>query len=273
MTTRKPLRAPALAALALALAFEAALPNAGTASQPLRISGDPCTIPLAEKLSRAFSKKTGVKVALDSGKCRSGVASLLAGNAEIGLATFNFEENRLEKSLNNHVIGKAPIVMVVNKANPVADLSQEQLKGVLSGRIRNWSRVGGKDLEIKNVMLMPCVVETMSYQAGPYGRDVRKLVPEKPGDPVAGTNALVEKDEAALGMQIYGHESPDVKVLTIDGLLPDAKNVPGKYGLYENYNVVTRGEPSGDVKAFLEFARGAEGREIMKSMRHIPLKD
>lgn len=254
------------------LTLAPSLPHADAQARKITIAGDPCTIPQAKALADAFTKKTGVEVVLLQGKCRSGVSEVLDGKADIGLATFNFDKSGLDKSLSNTVAGKAPIVMVVNKANAVNDLSQADLKAILAGKIRNWREVGGKDMAIKNVYLQPCVVETMSYQAEHYGHDINRLTPEKPGNPVAGTNALVEQDEAAIGMQLYGHESPNVKVLTVDGNLPDARSFPVKYAFYEDYNIVTKGKPSGAVKAYVDFALGDEGQKILESIKHIPLK-
>lgn len=262
-----------IVAIALAgLALAPALSHADAQARKITLAGDPCTIPQAKALADAFTKKTGVEVVLVPGKCRNGVTEVLDGKADIGLATFNFDKNGLDKSLTDTVVGKAPIVMVVNKANPVSDLSQDNLKAILAGKIRNWKEVGGKDMEIKNVYLQPCVVETMAYQAEHYGHDINRLKPEKPGNPVAGTNTLVEQDEAAIGMQLYGHESPNVKVLTVDGNLPDAKSVPAKYAFYEDYNMVTKGEPSGAVKEYIDFALSDEGQKILALLKHIPLK-
>ncbi len=241
---KKLIMAIALAGLALAPSPS----HAEARARKITLAGDPCTIPQAKALAEAFTKKTGVEVVFVPGKCRSGVTEVLDGKADIGLATFNFDKNGLDKSLTDTVVGKAPIVMIVNKANPLTDLSQDNLKAILAGKIRNWKEVGGKDMEIKNVYLQPCVVETMAYQAEHYGHDINRLKPEKPGNPVTGTNTLVEQDEAAIGMQLFGHESPNVKVLTVDGNLPDAKTFPAKYAFYEDYNMVTKGAPSGAVK-------------------------
>lgn len=260
-------------AIALAgVAFAPALSRAGAPERKITVAGDPCTIPQAKALADVFTKKTGVEVVLVQGKCRSGVSEVLDGKADIGLATFNFDKNGLDKSLVDTVVGKAPIVMIVNKSNAVNNISQADLKAILAGKIRNWKELGGKDMELKNVYLQPCVVETMSYQAEHYGHDIKQLKPEKPGNPVAGTNALVEQDEAAIGMQLYGHESPNVKVLTIDGNLPDARSFPAKYAFYEDYNIVTKGKPSGAVKEYVDFALGDEGQGILASNKHIPLK-
>ena len=48
-------------------------------------------------------------------------------------------------------------------------------------------------------------------------------------NPVAGTNKLVEENEGAMGLQIYGYGNANVKVLTVEGYLPDEKTFPAKY--------------------------------------------
>ena len=127
------------------------------------------------------------------------------------------------------------------------------------------------DMEIKNVMLMPCVTHAMSQQAASYGEDIAKITPEKKGNPSINTNILVAENEGAIGQQIYGYESKDVKVIMIDSLLPDKQNLPIKYKFYQDYNVVTHGSPQSKVKEFIDFALSTEGISIIKSMKHIPV--
>jgi len=257
------------AALVVTALFAMATP-AVSAGQ-IKIAGDPCTIPLAKKLGEAFTKKSGVEVITVQGKCRTGVSEVLGGKVDIGVSTFNFGDDQLDKSLVDTVVGKAPIILIVNKGNPVNNITNGQLKDILAGKIRNWKELGGKDMDIKNVLLAPCVTETMSHQAEHFGHDINKLIPEKPANPVAQTNELVERDEAAIGPQLVGSETPGVKVLTIDGVLPDEKTMGTSYNYFENYNMITKGAPAGAVKEYIEFAQSPEGDRILASMKHVPL--
>jgi len=52
-------------------------------------------------------------------------------------------------------IGSDELVVIVHKSNPVASLSKAQLKGIATGKIANWSEVGGPDLPIKVVVTEP----------------------------------------------------------------------------------------------------------------------
>jgi phosphate transport system substrate-binding protein len=243
------------------------------AAEVITIAGDPCTLPLARKLGEAFAKKTGNKVEFDGAACASGIYKASQGDVDIGVSTHEVVLTYLPKGTVNTVIARAPTVVVVNKNNPVNDLKLKQLKNILSGKITNWKEVGGSDLEIKNVLLQPCTTTIFSKRSAPFGKDIKRLTPEKPMDPVAGTNKLVEENEGALGLQIYGYEGQNVKVLSVDGYLPDGKLVPSKYDFYQDYNVVTKQNANSNAKAFVDFALSEEGQEIVAAMKHIAVKN
>ena len=242
------------------------------AAEVITIAGDPCTMPLAKKLGAAFSKKTGKVVEFDGASCASGIYKASQGDVNIGVSTHEVVLAYLPEGTVNTVIAKAPTVVVVNKNNPVNDLKLQQLKNILSGKITNWKEVGGNDMEIKNVLLQPCTTTIFAKRSAPFGKDIKRLLPEKAGNPVEGTNKLVEENEGAMGLQIYGYESQNVKVLSVDGYLPDGKTVPSKYNFYQDYNVVTKKDANSDTKAFIDFALSAEGQEIVASLKHIVVK-
>lgn len=246
--------------------------RSGMAAEPITITGDPCTVPLAEKLGTAFTKKTGTEVKVEAASCGSGIYKASQGAVNIGVSTHEVVLSYLPEGTVNTVIAKAPTVVLVNKANPVNDLKLQQLKDILSGKIKNWKEVGGNDSEIKNVLLQPCTTTIFPKRSAPFGKDIKRLALEKPGNPVAGTNKLVEENEGAMGLQIYGYESPNVKVVTIDGYLPDANTFPSKYDFYQDYNVVTKGNANSDTKAFVEFSLSPEGQQIVASLKHIGIK-
>ena len=245
--------------------------SSDAAAGAITIAGDPCSVPLATKLAEAYRlQNKGFEAEVSTFSCTLGVFKAADGEVDLGVSTQNGLSSNLPKGAVNTVIAKSPIVLVVNKSNPVNNLTYDQLKGILSGSIKNWKEVGGKDLEIKNIMLEPCVRHTISKQVTPYAKDLSELRPDKAGNPVEYTNKLVSENESAIGQQIYGYESNDVKVLPIDGVLPDEITIPAKYTFYQDYNMVTQGKPAGAIKDFIEFSRSAEEKKIIESMRHIP---
>lgn len=256
----------------LSMALLGLFAGTGMAAESITIAGDPCTVPLAEKLGQAFTKKTGTEVKVESAGCANGIYRASNGEVSMGVSTHEVDLTALPAGTANTIIAKAPTILLVNKANPVNNLTLQQVMDILAGKIKNWKDVGGKDLEIKNVLLQPCTTAIFGKKTAPFGPDIQRLVPEKKGNPVTGTNKLVAENEGAMGLQICGYESPDVKVITIDGYLPDENTFPAKYGFYQDYNVVTKGEPASSVKAFIDFAMSPEGQDVVSSMKHIRVK-
>ncbi len=257
---------------AAALFLSAVSTQGAMAAEAVTIMGDPCTVPLAKKLGEAFTRKTGKSVEVMGSSCGAGIYKASHGEVDIGVSTHEVVLDYLPDGTGNTVIARAPTVVVVNRGNPVNDLKLQQLRDILSGKIRNWKEVGGSDLEIRNVLLQPCTTTIFAKRSAPFGKDIKRLAPEKPGDPVEGTNKLVEANEGAMGLQIYGYESARVKVLTIDGNLPDNSTLPVKYDFYQNYNVVTSKGSSGDTQAFIDFALSQEGQAIVASLKHIGVR-
>jgi len=240
------------------------------ADTEITIAGDPCSVPLAEKLGAAFAlENQGVDVTVKSHLCMQGVYLAAEGSFTMGVSTQNGLSENLPQGAYNTVIAKSPIVLVVNRKNPVSNVTSEQLKNIFSGKIKNWKELGGNDMEIKNVMLEPCVKHTMAKRVAPYG-EISELRPEGKVNPVLYTNKLVSGNEGAIGQQIYGYEE-GVKTLTIDNNLPDMN--PERYRFYQDYNVVTRGAPEGMVKEYIEFALSPEGGKVISALKHVPLKN
>ena len=242
------------------------------AEKIISMMGDPCSLPLAEKLLEAYSARNKeFKVEVSTVGCMMGVYRAANDQADIGVSTQNGLNANLPRGASNTVIAKAPIVLVVNQNNPVSNLSYKQLQDIYDGKITNWKELGGNDVEIENVMLEPCVRYTMSKKVISYDKDISKLVPGKKVNPVTHTNFMVEQNKGAIGQQLYGYETAEVKVLSIDGILPNDNTVPDKYTFYEEYNVVTRKNPSRSIKKFIDFTRSDEGKKIIRSMKHIPI--
>jgi phosphate transport system substrate-binding protein len=91
----------------------------------------------------------GVQVAL--GGTAKGLADLLAGNADIAVATRRVRAEERQKlavlgpmtsSANEHVVALAGVAIIVNKANGVQSLNREQLTRLLGGAASDWSQFG-----------------------------------------------------------------------------------------------------------------------------------
>ena len=254
--------------LAIALAAAPAAPPAAGGSLKW-IGCDICKASFMDDAVVVFEKKSGVKIELEEMGDTKGILDLAAGKGHMGGTCRHTRNVPEERGVKQVPVAWDALVVTTHPSNGVGSLTLDQVRGVFTGKIKNWKEVGGNDLEIKNVLLQPCTITIFSKSVAPFGKDIKRLTPEKPMNPVAGTNKLVEENEGAMGLQIYGYESADVKVLTVDGYLPDEKTFPAKYKFYQDYNVITKTNMNGDTKAFVDFALSPEGQEIVAALKHI----
>jgi phosphate transport system substrate-binding protein len=80
---------------------------------------------------------------LASGKALIGMASRALNEAEVTqLTQQGFGDMRSAE--NEHVVGLDGIIVIVSPTNVVAKLSLQQLQGIFSGAVFDWSQVGGR---------------------------------------------------------------------------------------------------------------------------------
>ena len=77
----------------------------------------------------------------------SGIQAVSEGRCDIGLSSRALKDDE-KATLTETVVALDGIAMIVNPENPVSDLTVEQIADIYTGKITNWSEVGGNDAEI-----------------------------------------------------------------------------------------------------------------------------
>ena len=76
--------------------------------------------------------------------------------------------------LRDHIIGAYSVAVVVNAANPVKDLTKDQVRDIFTGAIHNWKEVGGADAPVHLYIRNPVSGTYLGFQEiamgnKPYG--------------------------------------------------------------------------------------------------------
>ncbi|MEM7700120.1 MAG: phosphate ABC transporter substrate-binding protein, partial [Verrucomicrobiota bacterium] len=80
--------------------------------------------------------------------------ALLAGEAEIGMSSRLVKDEEVESltakgmELEHHIAAYDMIAVIVNSENGLDELTLEDIQGIFTGAITNWSEVGGPDEDI-----------------------------------------------------------------------------------------------------------------------------
>lgn len=191
-----------------------------------------------------------------------GQQCVLNGSCDFGGVAGDIEGKYTDQGVKGVLIGRDAIAAIVAADNPVKQLSSAQLKGIFTGKIKNWSEVGGADLPIKAYVVKQGSATRNVFQkivlAGEDYKDAEVVTPD------ARMVPTVAKDKGAIGQISFAFiaDSKDVKALAVDGQAAVVSN--GKYPIHRPLYLTTKGDAKGDAKAFLDWAISAEGQKVVK---------
>ena len=100
-------------------------------------------------LSEAFMEANGnVTVTYNPTGSGTGIQAVQEGRCDIGLSSRGLKDEEKASGLKETVLAFDGIAVIVNPANPVEDLTLAQIADIYTGKITNWSELGGADSEI-----------------------------------------------------------------------------------------------------------------------------
>lgn len=225
--------------------------------------------PLAQKLAESYkASNPGVEIEIQAVGSSAGIKAAIDGSATIGMSSRELKEEEISEGVTPHVICKDGIAVVVNPANPVQNLTKEQVQKIFLGEIKNWKEVGGNDEEILVVSR-----ESGSGTRGAF-EEILKVEKEVEGKKVSGLveNALQAEGTGAvkanvaskansIGYVSLGYIDDTIKTLQVEGVDATAENiVSGTYPVARPFVLVTKGEVSPVDQAFLDFVMSSEGQ-------------
>lgn len=264
----------------------AVMPSAGQAGNALVFKG--CSIARSAFMSEvavAYEKAAGKKIGVTGGGATLGIRATAAGDADIGgacrppLPEFFDEEKGVYMT---HVAWDA-LVFITHPSNPVDNISLQQARDILSGKITNWKQVGGTDRPI--IVVFRSQAPEHSGKVSGVGYMTRLMLFNDP-DIDFVKNALffrysaeIERTVAKVGytLGITGISSAkkrNLKVLNLNGIEPAKKNIASaEYPLFRPLYLVTKGKPAGEAKAFIDWLIGKDGQKIISDLGIVNLKE
>jgi phosphate transport system substrate-binding protein len=260
------------------------------AAVSIQNKGSDTMVNLALAWAEAYARlHPEVHIAVTGGGSGTGIAALINGTVDLANASRRIkEEERAEARKNGiepveHIVAGDAIAIVVHPSNPVDRLTIAQLSDIFSGKITNWSQVGGEN--------RPIVLVSRESNSGTHVFFLETVVRQgKQGDKTLfspdtllmpsseGISAEVRQNANAIGYDGLGYVTPDQKVLAVatgEGkpyVLPTAETVKnGSYPIARALYMYTVGQPKGAILAYLEWIRGPQGQAIVKELGFVPL--
>lgn len=238
----------------------------------INIAGSSSVQPLSEELGQAFMEANpDVKINVAGGGSSAGVKAAQEGTAEIGASSRELKDNE-KGTVKEFLIARDGIAVIVHPDNPVSDLKIDDIKKIFSGQVTNWKEVGGMDAPITVISREDGSGTRGAFEEIVLGEE--KLVETATIQNSTGAvKTSVATNSNAIGYVSLGaiQGANDVKAVKVDGVEATAENVKnGSYKISRPFLYLTKGEPQGVVKAYIDWVLSDQGQEIV-AQEYIPV--
>jgi phosphate transport system substrate-binding protein len=261
------------------------------ARELLQNKGSDTLVNVAQAWAEAYQKiNPDVAVAVSGGGSGTGIAAMINGTVDIANASraMKAKEVDLAKSKGQnpieHIVGYDALAVFLHKDNPAEFMSIAQLAEIYGeeGKYDSWTDIG---LEVPGCKGQEIVIVSRQNNSGTYAY-FRKAVLGGKRDYRMGTLDmhgskdvvdLVEKTACAIGYSGLAYATDHVKLACVskgDGEVcvnPSVETASdGSYPIARPLFMYTNGEPTGEIKTYLDWILSDEGQCIILSKGYAP---
>jgi len=202
----------------------------------------------------------------------AGITLVKKGVAEIGMSSRYLTEREQDETITVKTIAMDGLAVIVNQANPIANITREQLYDVYKGKINNWKQLGGEEKAIAVVTREASSGSQYSFESL-LGLtkivDGRMVSDTSPDNLVVNSNSmvktLVNHNSQAIGFVSLGSVDRSVKAIQFEGVEPTNSHVVDKsYELARPFLVLYQIEKiNQESKSFLEYLKSAQAKQLI----------
>jgi phosphate transport system substrate-binding protein len=239
-------------------------PSRTSSGHSITIAGSTSVQPFAEKLAEIYMEFNANKIVINvqGGGSTAGIKACQEKAAQIGTSSRELRTD--EEGLKRIIIAWDGIAIIVHPSNPVLNITSDQLRGIFSGKIRTWDRIGWVSQPIYFVTR-----EEGSGTRDAFEHLVMKKTPISDEALVQDSNGsvreIVANNPQAIGYISYGVVNHQVKALAVDRVQPSLQGIKNNtYTLTRPFLFVTLGQPPLAVQKFIDFVLSKEGQGILE---------
>jgi len=236
------------------------------------IAGSTSIQPFIEKVAENFMEKyPTIKTYVQGGGSTAGIQATFNKTCDLGTSSRKLKPN--ESNLKKFLIAIDGITVIVHENSLINNLTIEQIRGIFSGKIKNWKELGGKDQEI-----IPVTREEGSGTRASFEDMVMGGVAISDACLVQDSNGAVREIIATtpegIGYISVGLVDEREKAVAINGIKPTIENLmSGEYKFSRPFLLLSICDPSGDVKKFIDYVLSNEGQNILRKGGLIPVDE
>lgn len=252
----------------------------------ITIKGSDTMVILGQRFAEEYMKKEpGVVVQVNGGGSGTGISALINGTVDLAQASRPMKdkeradtEQKRNAKLNETPVALDALAVFVNTQNPVKDLTLDQLAQIYTGKVTNWSQVGGPNA--------PIVLYGRENSSGTYEYFKEHVLAKADFAPrtqaLAGTAAVINalsKDVNGIGYGGIAYATA-VRPLAIRkdagsaAVEPKEENVKsGTYPISRKLYFYWVSTASPELQKYVEWCTSPEGQALVSKVGYFPLAD
>lgn len=253
----------------------------GGLSGRLTLTGSSTIAPVAQEIATRFEKAhPGVRIDVQTGGSSRGIRDARKGAADIGMSSRHLKADE-SSELDSTVIAWDGVAFVVHRENPVAEISQAQLRDVYLGKIMSWSSLGGSDerIVVSNRAAgrseLDLVCDFLEIEPGDIEADIIDGETQQSLKTVINNRKAITYTSVGAAQDAATRGEP-LKLLPLDGVEASSNTVQsGKFPLARPLLLTVKKTGIGSkkaklIKAFLEFATDESVADVSIGLGFVP---
>jgi len=207
-----------------------------------------------------------------------GIGALMGSFCDIAASSKAVGKEQLEVAqvrgveFKEYVLGSYTVTVLVNAANPVSNLTSNQVQDIFTGKISSWKEVGGPDAPVHLFVRDPVSGTHLGFkELAMANQDYA----EKAGffTNYVGIANAVAQDPYGIGYSgLNAAPVAGTKTVSVDGVAPSVATVnSGKYPYVRALRFYTdTHKESAKAKDFIDYVLGADGQKVLTEMGYAP---
>lgn len=238
-------------------------------SGKISLAGSTSMEKLCEAMSESFMEAyPDVTVTVEYTGSGAGIESLTQGSIDIGNSSRSLKDDEKSQGAVENVVAIDGIAVITDTANPIADLTTEQLGAIYKGEVTNWSELGGNDEAIVVIGREAGSGTRSAFEELLEATDACNYAQEL--DSTGAVLAKVAATPGAIGYVSLDVVDDTVIAVSLNGAPATEKSIlAGDYLLSRPFVMATMGEISEQnelVKTWFEYIASEEGQSVIKDL-------
>ncbi|MDR1460479.1 MAG: substrate-binding domain-containing protein [Campylobacteraceae bacterium] len=198
-------------------------------------------------------------------------------NAQLQIA----KEKGVELTLTP--IGKEAFVFLANRQNPINSLSIENIRGIYSGKIKNWREFGGENRKILAFQRnensgSQTAMQKYVMKDTPFISPIQEEFHGSMGGMIEGTaNYRNAPNAIGYSFRYYAtvmNSNENIKLLSIEGIEPTVENIKNNtYPFTAEFYIVNTQNISQNGQKLIDWFLSEQGQALIEDIGYVPIRE